>query len=373
MKVGILTITEGANYGNRLQNFAMQELLKSLGAEVETVRRETPSNEIKETLHSTAEYVKKMLGGKYTSYLAGKRKKRFDKFNDAYINFSKESLPGDRALTEQGNGYDYFVCGSDQIWNTRFDIVAGEIRNYLAAFAEPSKRIAFAASFGTDQVEPAYELLFREELKKFKAIAVRETAGKEIAEKLTGRKDVQVVLDPTLLLEKEKWEELEKKPAYVGDKKIIATYFLGGRSPETKRYIDRLAQENRADVIDLDNEFLFDREIENADFFETNPAEFVWLIHHAECVLTDSFHASAFSVIFQKPFLVFDRDGTAKNNMNSRITTLLGRFGLEACKGDITDPAKVPEEYDPAKVDAVLRSEREKGMRFLKQALENPN
>ena len=372
MKIAIITITDGANYGNRLQNFAMQELLKSLGNNVETIQRKTKRDikGIEKSKYYIKEYVKKFLGKKNTSFYRRKRTENFNEFNEKYIVFSEEILSENTAPVDFWENYDYFVCGSDQIWNTSFEIITCDVKNYLASFAKPSQRIAFAASFGTNHVNSKYIELFSEELKKFKSIAVREDVGKTIVENLTGRKDVQVVLDPTLLLKKEQWEKIEEKPSYIGNKKFAVTYFLGGINKEMNQYIDEMAHESHAEVINLDIEFLLDSNILNKDFFETSPSEFIWLIHHAEFVLTDSFHAAVFSVIFRRPFLVFERLATEENNdMSSRIATLLERFDLTDCRDEVSHPTKKPRSYDCFKIDEILQNEHEKAIEFLTKAL----
>lgn len=372
MKIGILTITDGANYGNRLQNYAMQELIESLGYEVETIRRltyrdRTKTDEVKITIKDT---IKRFIGKKNTEFSARKRKNRFNEFNKRYIKYSDFCISNNNAPSELNDYYDYFVCGSDQIWNAHFDVVKCDIKNHLAAFADSTKRIAFAASFGTTDVAVGYKKVFEDELKKFKAIAVREDAGRKIVKDLTGRDDVAVVLDPTLLIDRDKWISIEKQPKYIKDEKYIVTYFLGGRSEKINLYIENLSAKNGLKVINLDIEFLRDSQISNGDIFCTTPDEFVWLIHHAECVLTDSFHASVFSIIFEKPFLVFERIAAEKDNdMGSRIDTLLGKFRLNDCKDDIENPTKVPLNHDYSEGYKQLEKERKKAMFFLKKKL----
>lgn len=372
MKIGILTITDGANYGNRLQNFALQEFLKEMDLEVKTIRRST-TRDIKgyrKGVFLFKEYIKKILGITNTSFYARERKRRFESFNNTYISFSEVCLSDNKAPETLKDDFDYFICGSDQIWNAHFDIVSCDISNYLASFANPTQRIAFAASFGTNKVALGYEDIFKEELKKFKAIAVREDAGAKIVEELIGEKDVQVVLDPTLLIEKQKWINIEKKPNYVEDEKFILTYFLSWKTPNMNQYIYDLAFNDNLRVISLDIEFLTDDMIINRDMFQTTPAEFVWLIHHATYVLTDSFHASVFAIIFERPFLVFDRVADEKNNdMGSRIDTLLEKFQLRECRDNIENPTKYPKKQDYTNGYKQIEKERDIAKKFLEEAL----
>ena len=164
MKIGIITITEGANYGNRLQNYAMQELLESLGYECETIKRITLRDVkgVQLTKQVFKECVKILLGRKNTHFSYRRRKKRFEVFNKKYIRFSCFSTENNEAPSGLKENYDYFVCGSDQIWNAKFAVVNCDLKNHLAAFADPSQRVAFAASFGTNSIAPGYEDVFKD-------------------------------------------------------------------------------------------------------------------------------------------------------------------------------------------------------------------
>jgi len=149
------------------------------------------------------------------------------------------------------------------------------------------------------------------------------------------------------------------------------TYFLGGRSEKIQEHIDGLAEKDGIRVINLELEFSDDILIADESVFETDPAEFVWLIHHAEYVLTDSFHACTFSLIFEKPFIVFPRVIEQGNiDMGSRIDTLLGKLGLDDCRGDLKASIQVPQALDYSSINKELKEERERAIRFLVNALE---
>lgn len=372
MKIGIITITDGQNYGNRLQNYAMQELLTEYGFQVDTIQRRSSRDlrGIKKIKNDCKVFLKNILGR--NEYEGKKlRKKEFDKFNSEYINFSKIILENNNAPLNLKKSYDFFIVGSDQVWNTRFDFIQEDLKNYLAFFADDYQKIAYAASFGTDTVLPEYKEVFAKELPTFKAIGVRETIGTQIIKNICGRDDSQVVLDPTMMLTKVQWENFAKKPSYIHDKPYIVTYFLGGRGEKITKYICNLSKKEECDVVNLDIEFLKDCQINNIKHFISNPNEFVWLIRHAKYVLTDSFHATVFSIIFQRPFCVFSRKATEeKNNMSSRIDTLLDTFGLSDCKDDIDNPSKKPQIYNKNKLNKILECEKRKSCLFLKNALE---
>lgn len=371
-KVGIVTITDGSNYGNRLQNYAMQKLLESIGFQVETIKRKTDRDKLGVgKLIQELKYIVKRVLQIPCDREQRKRQKRFDIFNDKYISFSPYTLYDNIAPKNFADKYDYFVVGSDQVWNARIEIVKQDIKNYLAFFAHPEQRIAYAASFGTDDILPEFEALYKKELPKYKAISVREISGASIVKELCGRYDTEVVLDPTMMLSAEEWRKIEKKPQYIEGKKYIVTYFLGGRSHKISSYIDDVAKMYQANIINLEIEFLRDDRINSRKMFETSPDEFVWLIDHAECVLTDSFHATVFSILFQKPFCTFERPIVEEGNrMGSRIETLLGKFGLLEQYDTIENPKQIPAIYELHHIESVLQRERELSMKYLRKAFD---
>lgn len=390
MKAAIVTITNGANYGNRLQNYALQTKIESLGAETVTLRWRNVRDlrPVRRFLSDAKYVVKRALGMKVTDRGRRLRRKNFERFNREYVSFGKELLADNRAPEGLADKYDVFVCGSDQVWNAKFGFVRHDINNYLASFARGEQRVSYAASFGTDEVPLEYREVFAAELAKFRAIGIREDKGCEIAEELTGRNDVVRVPDPVLMLTREEWEKVASMPAWlqrageekgipcrndvgeVSPYKYIVTYFLGGRDEKMQTYLELLSRQYGAEVIDLEAEFLKDGEIRNMDVFSSDPGEFVWLIAHAECVVSDSFHATAFALLFGKQFAVFERRAREENNdMGSRIQTLLGTYGLQEFAGSIEEPAVTPKAYDTEAVLRKIAEERLLGEEFLRKAI----
>ncbi len=155
---------------------------------------------------------------------------------------------------------------------------------------------------------------------QFKEISVREEAGKKIVEDLTGRKDVEVLVDPTMLLTAEEWDNVSNKPEQLKTDKYILNYFLGELSEKRKNEIDRIAKENGCKIINMLDS--------NSPFYKTGPAEFLYLEKNAFLICTDSFHACVFSILYNRPFIVFEREDN-NVSMNSRIDTLLNKFHLQ--------------------------------------------
>lgn len=366
MKVAIITITDGANYGNRLQNYALQNVLNRIGVDTETLQRRTSRDSIKRKIKNKIKF--------YLGYESVKpfmiRKKRFKKFNNKYIKFSRYILKENKSPLKLNDKYDYFICGSDQIWNTKFSVVYEDLYNHLAAFSDDSKRISYAASFGTDFIPDEYKDIFKKELKKFKAISVRESSAVKLVSELCD-KEAKLVLDPTMLLDADDWYSIASKPTYMTDKPYIVTYMMSGRSEKINEYILNLKQQYKCDtVINLEMEFIKTDGNVDINVFSTSPDEFIWLIKNSLCVLTDSFHATVFSIIFNKPFVVFQRQAKEKgNDMGSRIDTLLKRFNLENFKDDIESPKRFPQSYSNDYVRQIIDKEKEESIDFLKRSI----
>lgn len=366
MKIAIITITDGENYGNRLQNYALQQVLTSLGHEVETIRRLTIRD--LEGISKWMMYaynVKCLLTHTDAKSARLDRKRNFKRFNKKYVRFSKYKVRDNVAPKELAKQYDYFVCGSDQIWNPLIKIAIDDIDNGFAKFAETSQRISYAASFGISDLPKEYVDRYRELLCGMKAISVREKSGVEIVKKVSGR-DAQLVLDPTLMLSKEQWIAIEKRPNWCTDKKYILTYFLGGRNDNVNAFLQEKRKQG-FEIINLDFEYIESNKIENEQYFSTGPDEFIYLIHHCEMFLTDSFHGTVFSILFEKNFQVYDRKAVeAGNNMGTRISSLLQMFHLEKCIRNVNE--KVQEPICEFKhIEQILRSERRKSYDFLKE------
>lgn len=363
MKIGIITITEGENYGNRLQNYAVQEYLKNYkNTTIETIHnyknqsiKEYKKNEIKNKIKT---YIKIIIGYKRkNNYNLLKREKNFKKFNKQYINYSKFKISNKDINKNINLYYDYFICGSDQIWNSNFE--ENDFVNFLQ-FADSEKRIAFAPSFGTDQISERKVKKYSKWLKEIPYLSIREERGKEIINELTGRNDVKVLVDPTMLISEKEWLKIAKKPKKLRNNKYILTYFLGRLSEKRKSEINRVAIENNCEVINI-----LDK---NNSFYQCGPSEFLYLLKNAFLICTDSFHSCVFAIIFNRPFIIFDRED--KNiKMNSRIETLLKKFELEdRWYKDSISKKMLQSNYNNAY--KILEKERKKAKEYLDYSIE---
>lgn len=362
---GILTLYGNRNYGNKLQSYAVQEVLKKIGLKPITIANNEFHNcekkNVRTKIHLIGSLLKNNLVVKTGAYriknslYCDERTKQFIDFNKN-INYTKHFFNG-----LNYKKFDYYFVGSDQVWNPNFGL--GNLG--FLPFVSDNKKIAISASFGVDSLPEQFKEKVESNLKKFKAISVREDSAKNIIENITERKDVEVILDPTMLLDKEDWDKILKKPKQIetiNNKKYILNYFLGKMSEERRKIITDIAKKNDCVVINI-----LDK---NDPFYISGPSEFIWLEKNAFLICTDSFHSSVFAILYEKPFIVFNRDDgqVGKNSMNSRLETLLKKFKLE----DRYFDKKISDDLLKCNynhVNEILKIERDNAIKFLKESL----
>lgn len=177
--------------------------------------------------------------------------------------------------------------------------IPNELSFYYLEFIDESKRISYAPSFGFTAFPPEDIEQHRRGLMRMHALSCREQEGCELIRELTGR-EAQKVLDPTLLLTANEWPEIEKKPSFKIPNKYLLQFFLGEVTPEYRAEINRIAAARGLQILNINDKT-------DPKHYAIGPDEFVWLVHHADTVCTDSFHASVFSIIFERNLRVFRR------------------------------------------------------------------
>lgn len=362
MKIGLITITNGENYGNRLQNYAVQEVLKSLGCEVETFKNITgqykdDTKVIKDIIKIFFSKIYLKLDFKEINKLNKiARYMRFQEFNKKYINISNYVIKKGNVPANLSEKFDYFICGSDQVWNPNF-YFNSEV-DFLT-FAKKGQRIAYSPSFGVSKIPDDRKEDYIKWINGMDYLSVREQAGANIIKELTNREAI-VLVDPTMMLSKNEWLSIAKMPRWKSDKKYILTYFLGNKDEETEKRINKIAKENNLEVINL-------MDINNKNIYCVDPREFIALINNAELMCTDSFHGIVFSLIMKTNFILFNRKDN-EVSMNSRLETLLSLFNMKnRINENVTDTDIF--NVDFSKVDKIIDDERNKAIQYLKESL----
>ena len=359
-RVGIVTIIDYYNYGNRLQNYAVCYLLNNrLGCKAVTLEG-SASRPIESSI---LRYVKEQLAlqlCRLPSYAEKKlslkmiRWYNFSEWSRRWIPrrrfYSCEKLP--RALNTR---YDFFISGSDQIWNYRIKDL--RLDDFFLTFADDAKKNSLSASFGVNEIPEKYRLYYCDNLSKFSKISVREETGAHIVKDLIG-KDVPVLIDPVMMLSQEEWIHVEKKPRVDISKPYILEYYLG----EKASAINQWAEENGYEIYELMNK-------NEPKLYSAGPGEFISLVRHASLICSDSFHCIAFAILFSKPFIVYERQGE-EDYMLSRMETLLGKFGLEnRWNRRLTSDKYVKCDFSEAKES--LKCEQNKFMQYVSEIIQN--
>lgn len=355
-KIGIVTIYDSkGNIGNKLQNYAVIKTFNKLGFESTTLATEREVS-IKQILVSAIRscFDRCVLHKNSFNPYKYERVKNYWKFNK-HLNVDYSLVRGKEV------DFDFYSVGSDQVWNPdfyKYDMRRKEF--YFLTFAADKKKIAFSSSFGISKIPEEWESWYRCNLKTFHAISVREDTGAQLVHNLIGQKP-EVLIDPTLMLDESEWEKVAQIPKNV-DLNIpyVLTYFLGDVNKELSRKCDEIASSISGKCYRLLDP--------NSVLSNVGPAEFLMLVRNASLILTDSFHACVFSFIYNKPFVVYSRNGI-NNNMFSRIETFLSTFNLERKFADSGLDNDIWE-HNYSSGYKQLEIERAKALNFLRQAIE---
>lgn len=377
MKIGILTQPLIVNYGGLLQNYALQQVLLRAGHEVETIDWYPSYNSLRERLYRVKRAMLSVFfPEKYPKFryqpTEEERKviqRNTNYFISTYINHTEKVRSEEGFITKaKERKYDAYVVGSDQCWRPRYNAFLSSMFLDFTK-GEKTKRIAYAASFGTNQWEFTQEMtsICAPFAQRFDFVSVREDSGVKLCKEHLGVNAVHV-LDPTLLLTKEDYIHLieaEKEPKAKG---TLFNYIL---DPDTVKsaFINRVAKERGLKSFQVlpkcQAETRTKEDIKTRIDDCVFPGVTTWLraFMDAEMTIVDSFHGMVFSIIFNKPFWVI---GNANRGM-SRFTSLLKVFHLEERLLDANQLHKVDinRPIDWASVNTILEHKRDECKNLL--------
>lgn len=369
MKLGLLTFHDAANYGAVLQAYALQVHLESAGFECEYLNYRNTTRRLQYDMGYLAmdslihghpmETAKYLLG---TPFMA-LRKHRFAAFRREHLKVSAHEWRTSSELRGIAGQYDKFVVGSDQVWCPENN---GSDTAFLLDFVDgDARKVAYASSFGTDDIPENLKGAYARCLRHIGSIGVRERAGCRLVKELTGR-DVPMVVDPVFLPGRAAWERLisPRNP----------------RRPFVFSYTNRGGQlaaflESAGDVLKGRDLHKLARQTTLGDFLRRgvqvkycmSPVEFLGNVKNADLVVTASFHCLAFSLIFNKPFVCFTTEDSAKDE---RLTGLLKELGLGNRifrSGMTSEEALTPIDYD--RVNAKLAQQIDASKDYLLKSL----
>lgn len=339
-KIGIVSLYyNNYNYGGLLQAFALVKTMQKMGCSAEQIsyvnyskekisvfdkiRRKTFARWVviffEKIRHKFVAKLDKRELAKYEKELILK-KERFDEFMNSIPHSQVYDNDTIKMISEE---YDIFITGSDQVWNPNWWSEA-----YFLMFTN-KKKIAYACSFGVNDIPKDKREFFEKAIKDFDYVTVREKRGKELVESYSNQ-IADVVVDPTLLLDVNEWEEIEEQ--YAIAEKYILCYLLG-KERKIQKMVERIARRMDLSIVYIaysqPNECYKEKGFGDIILRDVGPRQFLYLVHHAQCVLTDSFHAVVFSLIYHRSFWVMDRYVFRKKQDNARIISLLNLVGLQ--------------------------------------------
>ncbi|MBQ3335983.1 MAG: polysaccharide pyruvyl transferase family protein [Selenomonadaceae bacterium] len=361
MKIAQLTLTGYYNYGNMLQKFALHHTLKKFTDSTEllcpTDSRFFPETGVKRYAQCVLNPERKNNPDYMDAFYRREavRQNKFRDFENLYVE-TRFDFPYFEDIADE---YDFFVVGSDQVWNPKW------YPSYIfLEFVPRKKKIAYAARIGTPEIPDDKKEIFRRGISNFNHLSVREEDAVKIIKELTGRASI-VVPDPVLLLSKEEWLTVSQRPTWFKEKYrngFVLTYYLRKLPPPE---VKTLADELGLPVINL-------LDVENYNHFTVGPAEFVWLFANASLIFTNSFHGVAFSILFKRPFINREIENDKSGvSMSNRMMTVLELFGLKDRRPSAEKffTAKEALAIDFTRRDEVLPVERAKAFNFLAGAL----
>ena len=325
-KIALLTINSPLNYGAILQMFALNYYLRLQGYASEVIKYTyfkgyDNRNLLRKIYSKVWKYIRWLLKDSSRIY-------KTQQFKNKIVFTQLFQTP--QALKKIENCYDAYIVGSDQVWNPRF---AGEDINWCLAFTSRYK-IAYAASFGIRELPAKYIRLYYPYIQALQAVSVREESGAKIIEQM-GLKSPMVVMDPVFLLTKEQWHALGVPSK---QKNYILCYYMPGFAlveQEMRRIAQFYSKKYKLTILNIGK-----KEYSRFFFWENNlrgigPSEFLGLIENAELVITNSFHGTAFSVLFDKKFISVVNTSLGKGDLSSRIVDLLTRIGHTSAIVDV--------------------------------------
>lgn len=367
MKIDVITRHAPANYGSLLQTYAMQVILKELGYESEIINYirydEKGKNKASTLLKNSKFWNKNILTRMIYKIIQtpnyNHMYKTFEKYRNDILKQTREynsleELKRDLPIA------DVYCTGSDQVWgkiaNDDFD------KTYFLDFVPSNKKcIAYSSSFGKEKISENLKKNLPELLKKYDSLLLREQSAVNIVKEL-GFNNAELVLDPTLLLKKEQWESLIDKSNK--KEKYVLVYGLHDNKKFDK-YAKEFAKKKNLKLIRVSPSFHNYFKSGKLKWLPT-PTEFLTYFYNAEYILTDSFHATVFSLIFNKKFI-----DILPGETSTRILNILELAGVKKrVLKDYNDFETIDSEIDYESVNNKLEAKRKESIKFLKNAIE---
>ncbi len=373
-KIGLITYHSAYNFGSALQTYGTIKTIRDLGFEVETIDYRTPSQTLwYQSDFSRKKGIRSMIDNFGFEFIKSKRKvraRKYENFISSFLNPTEERYTDYKSLKEADLHYDILISGSDQVWN----IGCGEFKYepndailpYFLQFGSPKNRIAYASSFGGQTLRNIRK--YKNLLSTYDALSTREPIIKDYIKEATGR-DVELVCDPTWLLDKHTWMDIPGIYNPTSSRKYIFVYALYWNFRALNRWlpvIKELARINNMNVFCI-SPLNYHRDKDINMIQDAGPLDFLSYISHASLVITNTFHGTIFSMNFERPFY------SCCVQPGSRQGQMLAMCCLE--DRIINNPSELLEDKDFncdfTKSTVVINNLRSKSISFLKNSIES--
>lgn len=352
-KIGIITFHRAYNYGAYLQVYALSKVINAFVIDYSDKKLYRNYRLIRPFRKNIIKYLHNLIEDIKYYRMNKKRKISFEQF----INNRLPLIPFNEGLTE----CDMIIVGSDQVWNP--NITQGISDVYTLNIPNIRMKVSYAASLGNSKLDDKYKNKIKKNLSSFDYISVRENTGKEILMDILPKKKIEVTLDPVLLLTKEQWdEEIVSTGDILLNEKYILAYVVEPND-EYRKIVNYVSKKENLKVVHFEKKDSYDNVLYNA--YTCNPFQFIKLIKNAEYIITTSFHATIFSIIYNKKFWIIPHKQTA-----SRVTDLLKKFNISNRDVKTLEEFKkvnYRENIDYTKINDILENERKKSINWLKK------
>lgn len=378
MKIGILTILNVNNYGAELQCCALFRKLNKMGYDTEVINYLfgiNPGHKFEDekrtvAISFTQDIKVRMLPIVQNLFCLFHKKnkeirnRRFAEFHSKYNRLTDTVYPSVKSLYDADFNYDVICIGSDQVWNY---MKGYSLEPFFASFDKKgTKKITYASSIGLSSLSKEAEDVFKEMLSNFSSISVREQQASELLKNLLHR-NINVVLDPTLILDNKEWLEVAKFDMCPEEKYILVYIVTIKPCDYVLKLARHIAKLRNLKIVRICRDAYPEHSGHDVqEILTAGPSDFVGLFARAEFVVTNSFHGTVFSINFSKPFYSVIK---SKHSTNSRLTSILQKLGLE--HRIIPVGSSLPEisDIDYAKPAENLREERLHSLEYIRKSL----
>lgn len=365
MKIGIMTFHRAINYGALLQAYALQETIISLGARCEIVDYRNP---LMEDLYGIG-YLRECSGVRdrvawlLNAFSTKRARQAYREFRREYLTLSTKVYVDAHELRVCNSEYDKIICGSDQVWNYKalnFD------KNYFLDFITDRRmKCSYAASFGVDAIPEEYIEDYRRLLLDYSVLSVRERQGCDLVYNICGIRPEQHI-DPVFLLPREKWAD--RMACSAKEDRFILVYSFEITNT-MKKFIEDLSRKTNLKVFVLGRSLRKILDVPYKNVYSISPKDFVKFFFNASYVVTNSFHGTAFSIIFNKEFFI--ELLVSSNHVNSRLENILEVMNLESRRITATYEMDniIANCVNWDAVNEIVSAERLKALSYLKSLL----